>query len=934
MTPERWRQVEQLFQQALTLEPERRGSFLAQAPDEEIRHAIEMLLAQSSPRTSPVPVSEIVAPLTELAVGARLGPYEVAGILGYGGMGKVYRGVDTRLSRPVAIKVSAEIPGANFKREARAISALNHPHICTLYDVGPNYLVMELVEGESLAQRLDKGPMPVNEVLRCGEQIAAALAAAHARGIIHRDLKPGNIMLTAIGAKVLDFGLAKIILPVAETPSYSTTTQSVIAPGTIQGTLAYMAPEQLEGAECDARTDIFSFGLILFEMTTGKKAFPAASQATLIGDILHRQPDLRLLEPPGLKAIVEKCVAKKPEDRWQSAAEVEQALRVVEKTPTASLTEIRGGVSRPSRGFWMKALAVAAILIILGASGAGLWMRMRRPHAGGPVTVTPLGEYAGMVEQPSLSPDGSHVAFSWNGVDPQNFDVYVKAIGAGGALKGAPLRLTTDPADDFAPAWSPDGNSIAFLRQVGGGDHYLVLLVPALGGLERRLTEVTLADTSQLSGPYLAWLGDGQSLVITDASASGVESSMFLLSVNTGQRRQISFPPPGDVGDHCVSVSPDGSELLFQRGGLRPEWSGTAYLLRLGGGTEKKVPVESAVNECAAWAPDGQRLVYAAGLGLWTAPAVNTGTAPKLVIETGRGSNWPAVAHRANRMAYARRVGGDIEMWKMGITPSGETSGSATKFASAWRDEFTPSYSPDGTKVVFTAGRGSMSEIWVCLRDGSECKQLTWTDSANTGDPSWSPDGRFIAYYSTLHGRAQIYITPAQGGDARGVTPPDEDAVRPSWSRDGKWIYYSSRRTGSFQVWKVSSQSGHPVQVTTHGGYAPVESHDGKWLYYVSNGERESGLWRMRVSGGEPEAVLPAVLYRNFAEVDRGVYFIATSEEGVAIQFLDFVSRKTHVVAPVRNGYLGLAVSPDERTLLYTQISPATSQIYLIDNFR
>src|SRR5580692_10960066 len=250
-----------------------------------------------------------------LAIGDKLGPYEILVPIGAGGMGEVYKAHDPRLKRDVAIKVSQERFTDRFEREARAISALNHPNICTLYDVGPNYLVMELVEGESLSQRLDRGPMPEKEVLRCGEQIAAALTAAHARGIIHRDLKPGNIMLTPMGIKVLDFGLAKIILSVAEPVSYSTTTQSVIAPGTIQGTLAYMAPEQLEGKECDARTDIFSFGLILFEMATGRKAFPAASQASLIGDILHRQPNLEELQPAGLRAVVMKCVAKKPEDR-------------------------------------------------------------------------------------------------------------------------------------------------------------------------------------------------------------------------------------------------------------------------------------------------------------------------------------------------------------------------------------------------------------------------------------------------------------------------------------------------------------------------------------------------------------------------------------------------------------------------------------------
>jgi eukaryotic-like serine/threonine-protein kinase len=939
MTPERWRQVEQLFQEALTREPEGRGAFLAQIAggDEEIRHAVERLLAQSSPHTSPIPYLQEAAPTTTLPDGFRLGPYEIAGVLGSGGMGKVYRGLDTRLGRPVAIKISAELPGANFKREARAISALNHPHICTLYDVGPNYLVMELVEGESLAQRLDRGALPVNEVLRFGAEMAEALGAAHARGIVHRDLKPGNIMLTTIGIKVLDFGLAKVTVQAAEAVSYSTTTQSVIQPGMIQGTLAYMAPEQLEGAECDGRTDIYSFGLILYEMATGRRAFAAASQATLIGDILHRVPDLSVLHPAGLKAIVEKCLQKKPADRWQSGDEVRQALQLVEKVPTASLAEMRGGVTRSSRRFLTKALSVAAIVILLGGTGVALWLRTWRPHASRSVSVAPLGDYAGMVQQPSLSPDGSHVAFSWNGADQQNFDVYVKPIGAGVALKGMPLRLTTDPADDFAPAWSPDGSSIAFLRQVNEGNHYLVLLVPALGGLERRLTEVTLADTSQLTGPYLAWLPDSQSLVITDTARAGEGNALFLLSISTGKRQQITFPPAGDIGDHCVSASLHGESLLFRRATLQPEWSGKAYVLTVG----RDMPsaghddtVEAPANQCAVWTSDGQRIVYAQGLGMWELPVGKSGEAPKLLVETGRGSNWPSVAANGSRMAYARKIGGDLELWRVAVTEDGRVSGAAAKFASAWRDEFTPAYSPDGAKVAFTAGRAEVSEIWVCNRDGSGCSQLTWTDSANTGDPSWSPDGRSIAYYSTAGGRARIYTIAAQGGDAHAVTSADADSIHPSWSHDGKWIYFTSRQTGAYQVWKIAQEGGRPVQVTQNGGYAPVESPDGRWLYYVSDADKEAGLWRVRVSGEKPEQVLPSVLFHNFAVAARGIYFIARSDQGPAIQFLNFASGQTRVVAPVRSGYTGLAVSPDARTILYTETSPATSQIYVIDNFQ
>jgi eukaryotic-like serine/threonine-protein kinase len=941
MTPERWRRVEQLFQEALTREPENRAPLLAQAAgaDEEIRHAVEMLLAQASPianpEPSPSPYLSEAAPST-LPEGFRLGPYEIAGMLGVGGMGKVYRGLDTRLGRPVAIKISTDLPGANFKREARAISALNHPHICTLYDVGPNYLVMELVEGESLAQRLERGALPTNEALRYGVQIAEALAAAHARGIIHRDLKPGNIMLTSTGVKVLDFGLAKITPHTAGVVSYTTTTETVIQPGTVQGTLAYMAPEQLEGAECDACSDIFSFGLILYEVATGRRAFAAASQATLIGDILHRTPDLSVLYPPGLKAVVEKCVAKLSAERWQTADEVREALQLVEKVPSASLAEMRAGVAHSSRHLWTRVLAVAAIVILVGVTAAGLWMRMRGPRTAGLPTIVRLGDFTGVVQQPSLSPDGSHIAFSWNGVDPQNFDVYVKSFGAEGAMKGMPLRLTTDPADDFAPAWSPDGRSIAFLRQVNGGDRYLVLLVPALGGLERRLTEITLTNTSQLSGPYLAWLGDSQSLVVTDRATSDGASALFLLSVENGERRQITFPTAGEIGDHCVSISPGGSHLLFNRVGLRPEWSGKDYILSLGKGAASaafKDAAEASADQCGAWTSDGLRIVYPSGLGMWTIRAAVSGAAPQLVVETGRGTSWPSVARNGSRMAYARKVGGNLDIWQLPVSAAGEAAGTATRFVSSSRDQFSPAFSPDDSKVAFVSGRGDTSEIWICNRDASSCSQLTWTGSANTGDPSWSPDGRSIAYYSTLAGHARIFTISAQGGDAHAITPADVDSTHPSWSHDGKWIYFNARQGDQFQIWKISPQGGHPVQLTQQGGYAPAESPDGRWLYYVASGDQQAGLWRMR-DGGKPEQVLPSILFHNFMVTAHGIYFIANAEQGPSIQFLDPSSGRTHVLAPVHSGYTGLAASRDARTVLYTQTAPATSQIYTIENFR
>src|SRR5258706_10392529 len=309
MAPENWSEVEKQYHAALEREPAERIAFLNQTcTDEHVRREVESLLGhqQEGDRLleNPPWQSRLV-----LAIGMRLGPYEIVSAVGAGGMGEVYQALDTRLDRKVAIKVAARQFSEGFEREARAIAALNHPHVCTLYDVGPNYLVMELVEGGTLEARLYKGPLPTEKVVRYGAEIADALAAAHARGLIHRDLKPGNIMLTKTGVKVLDFGLAKFVRPDAAAKK----SQNVTRDRTIMGTRAYMAPEQMAGQECDARSDIYSFGLVLYEMSTGKRPLEAAEP-------------FPGADESSLDRVIRKCLAKDPEERWQSARDLKTNL--------------------------------------------------------------------------------------------------------------------------------------------------------------------------------------------------------------------------------------------------------------------------------------------------------------------------------------------------------------------------------------------------------------------------------------------------------------------------------------------------------------------------------------------------------------------------------------------------------------------------------
>ena len=568
-TPERQRQVERLYHAALELDVGHRHAFLlvSSAGDEELCREVETLLLQSDAPTLPAEGSRDSG---RLEAGSRLGPYEILGTLGRGGMGVVYSARDTRLGRKVAIKMSGGLLSGRFEREAKAISALNHSHICTLYDVGPDFLVMEYIEGPTLAERLRKGRLPIEQVLRYGAQIADALIAAHERGITHRDLKPGNIMLTGKGVKVLDFGLAKC-MPGTEEGFDATST----ATGAVVGTPAYMAPEQLEGRECDGRTDIFAFGLVLYEMATGKRAFGGSTHAEVIAQTMRCEPDLGDLAPPQFAHLVERCLAKDPASRWHSAADVKLEIEWIEKSltsPPAAKPTIPS--IRKRRGLVLA--GSLALLVIIAGLGWLWWTHREQNQSATPVKLIPLTTYPGIEQQPSLSPDRSQVAFSWNGPDQKNFDIYVKTTGA-----GPPLRLTEDPADNINPVWSPDGSSIAFLRKMRAANHFEVLMMPALGGPERKLADVSIPDTSFFAPPYLEWLPDSKSLIITDRPSQDSPTALFLLSVLTGERRQLTFPPTGAMGDHCAAVSPDGKVLAFRRANAAGQWGANGYVVAL-----------------------------------------------------------------------------------------------------------------------------------------------------------------------------------------------------------------------------------------------------------------------------------------------------------------------------------------------------------------
>jgi serine/threonine protein kinase len=818
MEPEHWQRVEELYHAARTHRPSSRGTFLAAAcaGDDQLRHQVELLLEQDSGREGILDrgADDLLTYLadTVLLPGARLGPYRLEAPLGRGGMGEVFRAVDTRLNRPVAVKVCSGSFGGRFAREARAIAALNHPHVCTLYDVGHNYLVMELVEGGTLSDRLARGALPLDSVLRYAIEIADAVAAAHAHGIVHRDLKPGNIMITESGVKVLDFGLAKLREPAS---GAAPETES----GAVLGTAGYMSPEQAEGRKADERSDIFSFGAVLYEMATGRQPFAADSRVSVLTKVVHEEPvpPIQICPsiPPELDRIVLRCLRKDPARRYQMMADVKLAIEEV-KTESPRLVHVRN-IRR--RWIWAAGCAAACVLVYFG------WREWF--GAAEPLQAVPLTTYPGAELFPSWSPDGNQVTFSWNGPNQDNPDIYVQMIGGA----GAPHRLTTNPANDYDPVWSPDGRWIAFLRTksqslmwdpIGRNE---LRLIPPLGGPDHLLTEVLVREES-IVAPRLAWCPDSKCLIVTDSPGEGQPDALFRVSLETGEKRQLTTPQRPAIGDSNPAVAPDGRSMVFRRniGHLMGEINWTA----LGDGYVPKDQPKRLTRYTdnawyPAWTPDGKDILFASEDSLWRMPAQGGHPAAKLPF-VGQDGVMPSISHPASggkpRLVYARSLR-DFNIWRIERSPAGAWEKQLAGTLSSSKLEQGPRFSPDGRKVAFASGRSGRSEIWVTPADGSNLYQLTSMGATDTGTPEWSSDGQRIAFDSNLEGHYDVYVVPAAGGKIRRLTFGSSHSQLPCFSADGSTIYFSSNRGDVSRSGRCHRRAAKPFSLRTTEASAP-----------------------------------------------------------------------------------------------------------------
>ena len=929
MDPARWRRVEEIYQAAVEREPEERAAFLAVAcaGDEDLRREVESLLAQ--PSTDEMLDRPAWAPeATRLTAGQQVSHYQIQEKLGEGGMGAVYRAYDTQLRRPVALKVLppeyASDPERRERllREARAASALNHPNIVGIYEVGSDngvdFIAMEFIEGKSLGDIIPGKGLPLGKALDYAAQIASGLAKAHAAGVVHRDLKPGNIMLTGPASghpglvKLLDFGLARRV----ESGEGHDTTLTM--EGAILGTPAYMSPEQAQGKPVDARSDVFSFGSVLYQMVTGHRAFEKDSHISTLAAVVQGEPrPLPSSVPRDLERIIARCLRKDPERRFQSMANVRVALlELKEESDSGRLPEAATAPVRQRAWLW-----AGAAVLVLALLGAGLWLMKRRTTPLPQPSVVPVTTYPGSQMYPSFSPDGKQIAFSWDGEKGDKFSIYVKLLGETNVL-----RLTASPTGDYFPAWAPDGKRIAFRRTGSNGGIYSV---SALGGAERKLTG--LATSSQMS-----WSPDGRWLAM--ASNAQEDRGIFLLPVEGGEPRRISNPkPPGF--DHSPAFAPGGHRLAYA--GCTSQYSCNVYVQELGSGylgqgSPRQITRQEVAILGLTWSRDGDSLIYSASHSAAALPylwrtQIDGRQPPQRLEIAGPMAIFPSASPTASRLVFYRLLR-NYNIWRYHM------NGGMEPFIVSSLGDGEPEFSPDGTRIAFASSRsGEALEIWVALADGSKPIQMTNGLGRHQGSPSWSPDGRWIAFDSEgQDGHWGNYVMDAAGSAPRRITLGPSNEVMPFWSRDGKWLYFRSDRTGRSEIWRVPFAGGPQERVTRNGGYTAYESVDGQTLFYTKGRGNSEPLFARLLSGGAERQVLPSIYLKSFFPVAEGIYYIGPrSGEYYPLEFFQFSSQSSRLLAKI-GGYVGegLSVSSDRKTILFSRSVSNGAHLMMIENFK
>ena len=865
MASDRWRQIEELYQSALKLEPADRSVLLAGA-DPDLRREVEALLADPADST-----------VTQIAAGLQLGTYRIEAPIGEGGMGVVYRALDTKLHRPVAIKfLSNELADAEarrrFQREAQLASALNHPHILTVYDAGEfegrQYLVTEFVDGGTLKSWAKQGPRTWRQVVELLTGVADGLATAHAAGILHRDIKPDNILVAKNGyAKLADFGLAKAAEG-AETNLTRTLTERHSRAGVILGTIAYMSPEQASGKSLDARSDIFSFGIVLYEILGGKRPFRGATDLEILQTIIHGSPEpVGGQVPPALRNVVEKALEKDAADRYQTMREVvvdlRRSLRPGKEEPESA--------PRPQRRRWWLPWAVAAVMTVTVAGVAGYFLT--RPAPSVPTSqfaVEPPPEtiFANPYAAVAISPDGRFLIYSaaaaaspmprlWlrpldslaarslPGTEGGNFPFWSPdsksiAFFAGGKLKrvdvagGAPLLLCDAPIagnGSVGGAWSRDG-FILFGAPDG------LRRVPASGGVPMLLTKADAAG-QEFGHGYPQFLPDGKRFLYFVPSGNPNTQGIYAASLDRPQDR-VQILRTGAKAHYAPPVAGHPGYLLWLRDQTLLAQHFDAGNLRLEGDpTPLAEDIALNATRAAFWGSDAGLLAYRNGVNYGNAKLVWIGRDGKRLEIAGPEDNYDSLrfSPEGKRVAVGRSdQGGYDDIWLLEFS-----RGVFTRFTFDPKDDTEPVWSPDSRQIAFSSNRSGFYQIYRKDSAGAGQEEQLTSGLDNKVASDWSRDGRYLLYTERAPRNGNDLMALPLEGERKPMvvlqTPFNEGGG--VFSPDGKWIAYQSDESGRYEVYVrafslAAPAAGGKWQVSTQGGTRPRWRGDGKELFYLA----------------------------------------------------------------------------------------------------
>lgn len=922
MTPERWRRIEEIFHEALERGPQGRDAFVAAAcgDDRALREEVESLLAQP-----PIPLLDdglgvVAATLAGSAPrggheGQLLGPFRLGTLLGSGGMGDVYLATDSKLGRDVAVKILPEaLAGtperlARFDREARILATLNHPNIAAIHGIeehnGLRGLVLELVDGVALKERIESGAVPLDEALRIGRQIALALEAAHQKGVIHRDLKPGNIKINSAGVvKVLDFGLAK--LESGDSSAPAALPLLATREGVVLGTVAYMSPEQARGLAVDKRTDIWAFGCVLYEMLSGSRPFPGDTAADVLGAITTTEPDwARLPErtPRRVRDLLRRCLAKDPDRRLRDIGdariEIEEALEG-EDTDEAPLATV-GPRRRVSLAPWI----MAAILVAAGTVGIWIAGSSRAPARQGVrhlalALPSEISVFAtGRGSSVAISPDGEHIAYV--GLVGERRQLYIRSLDEAESL---PIAGTEDATSPF---FSPDGKWVGFLDRPMDGS---LKKVPVDGGTALTLVGRTGGGPEGFGIHGTDWGPDG---TIVFGSSIPATKGLWRVDAAGGSPVRLTTLRTGEQFHTWPQVLPGGGAVLYTTWNNTGFEGGRVVVQSLAGG-DPAVLIERA-SYGRVVSSDGRRgwLVYARPEGLYAAPfdlrdlRVAGDSLPVLagvLVNLSGGAHFslsasgllayvPGGLDELNKTAvWVDRSGTETEIgvvtglgFQYRLSPDGRRIARPNAIGPTrdlWIDDLrgedpplrltrggnhnSPLWTPDGQRIIYAAGLPAANLFWRSTDGTADEERLT--TSAYWQEPgSVSPDGATLAYAEGSEDRsAQIWLLPLRGArePQRFITSPFVE-LAPRISPDGRWLAYQSNASGSFEIYLGSLTGGRRrIPVSTGGGFSPLWSRDGRELYYRNVPTSQGGdmmVVSVDLGGPEPRIGRPRVLF-------------------------------------------------------------------------